>query len=82
MDRTQNRKIGRAPPIQVRLTGAATEDRTMEAAVHNYHARMQRVLDHIDQHLDDDLDLNAVSGVAAFSKYQVHGDLRAFLHAC
>ena len=54
----------------------------MEAAVHNYHARMQQVLDYIDQHLDDDLDLNAVSGVAAFSKYQVHGDLRAFLHAC
>ncbi len=28
----------------------------MKAALQNYHARMQRVLDHIDQHLDDDLD--------------------------
>jgi AraC family transcriptional regulator len=38
----------------------------------NYHARMQRVLDHIDRHLDDDLGLEALSGVAAFSKYHFH----------
>ncbi|MBA3667189.1 MAG: AraC family transcriptional regulator [Sphingomonas sp.] len=44
----------------------------MKAALENYHARMQRVLDHIDQHLDDDLDLEAMSGVAAFSKYHFH----------
>ena len=37
----------------------------MKAALHNYHARMQRVLDHIDRHLDDDLDLDAVSGIPA-----------------
>ncbi|SDA35751.1 GyrI-like domain-containing protein [Sphingomonas sp. NFR15] len=49
----------------------------MKAAVHNYHARMQRVLDHIDRHLDDDLDLNAVSGVAAFSKYHFHRQFTA-----
>src|SRR6195952_1924557 len=41
----------------------------MKAAVQNYQVRMQRVLDHIDRHLDDDLDLDAMSGVAAFSKY-------------
>jgi len=29
----------------------------MKAALENYHARMRRVLDQIDQHLDDDLDL-------------------------
>lgn len=44
----------------------------MKAALHTYHARMQRVLDHIDRHLDDNLDLDAVSGVAAFSKYHFH----------
>ena len=26
--------------------------KTMKAALQNYHARMQRVLDYIDQHLD------------------------------
>ena len=44
----------------------------MKAALENYHARMQRVLDHIDQHLDSDLGLEALSGVAAFSKYHFH----------
>src|SRR3984893_5170268 len=44
----------------------------MKAALENYHARMQRVLDHIDQHLDRDLGLEALSGVAAFSKYHFH----------
>jgi AraC family transcriptional regulator len=49
----------------------------MKAARHNYHARMQRVLDHIDRHLDDDLDLDAVSGVAAFSKFHFHRQFTA-----
>jgi len=51
----------------------------MKAALQNYHARMQRVLDHIDRHLDEDLDLDALSSIAAYSKYHFHrhGDLRA-----
>lgn len=49
----------------------------MKAALQNYHARMQRVLDHIDQHLDDDLGLEALSGVAAFSKYHFHRQFMA-----
>lgn len=49
----------------------------MKAALHNYHARMQRVLDYIDRHLDGDLDLDAVSGVAAFSKYHFHRQFTA-----
>jgi len=49
----------------------------MKAALDNYHARMQRVLDHIDQHLEHDLDLAAVSGVAAFSKYHFHRQFTA-----
>jgi AraC family transcriptional regulator len=49
----------------------------MTAALENYHGRMQRVLDHIDRHLDDDLDLDTVSGVAAFSKFHFHRQFTA-----
>src|SRR5215510_9628223 len=49
----------------------------MRAALQNYHARMQRVLDHIDRHLDDDLDLDALSSVAAYSKYHFHRQFTA-----
>ncbi|RUU58314.1 AraC family transcriptional regulator [Mesorhizobium sp. M2C.T.Ca.TU.002.02.1.1] len=49
----------------------------MKAAVQNHHARMQRVLDHIDRHLDDDLDLDALSSVAAYSKYHFHRQFTA-----
>lgn len=42
-----------------------------------YRARMVRVLDHIDRHLDDDLDLHALSGIAAFSKYHFHRQFTA-----
>jgi len=49
----------------------------MSAALQNYHARMQRVLDYIDQHLDDDLDLDVLSGVVAFSKYHFHRQFTA-----
>ena len=49
----------------------------MKAALQNYQARMQRVLDHIDRHLDGDLDLETVSGVAAFSKFHFHRQFTA-----
>ncbi|WP_182180607.1 AraC family transcriptional regulator [Methylobacterium radiotolerans] len=49
----------------------------MSAALRNYHARMQRVLDHIDRHLDDDLDLETVSGIAALSKFHFHRQFTA-----
>lgn len=44
----------------------------MTAAFQNYHARMQRVLDYIDRHLDEDLDLDTLAGVAAYSKFHFH----------
>jgi len=44
----------------------------MNAVRDNYLIRMQRVLDYIDQHLDGDLDLETMSGVAAFSKFHFH----------
>src|SRR5882757_7772897 len=49
----------------------------MKAALQNYHARMQRVLDHIDRHLEADLDLETVSRVAAFSKFHFHRQFTA-----
>lgn len=49
----------------------------MKAALDNYNARMQRVLDHIDQHLDGDLDLEALARVAAFSKFHFHRQFMA-----
>src|ERR1700741_508723 len=49
----------------------------MKAALQNYHARLQRVLEHIDRHLDDDLDLDALSSVAAYSKYHFHRQFTA-----
>lgn len=44
----------------------------MMATATPYHDRMQRALDHIDRHLDDDLDLASISAIAAFSKYHFH----------
>ena len=49
----------------------------MTAALQNYHDRLQRVLDYIDEHLDDDLDLDVLSGVAAFSKFHFHRQFAA-----
>jgi AraC family transcriptional regulator len=49
----------------------------MKAALQNYQARMRRVLDYIDRHLDGDLDLETVSGVAAFSKFHFHRQFTA-----
>ncbi|GAO40678.1 putative AraC family transcriptional regulator [Sphingomonas changbaiensis NBRC 104936] len=49
----------------------------MKAALQNYKVRMQRVLDYVDLHLDDDLDLDTVSRVAAFSKFHFHRQFTA-----
>lgn len=49
----------------------------MSAALQRYHARMLRVLEHVEQHLDEELDLEGVSAVAAFSKYHFHRQFSA-----
>lgn len=38
----------------------------------NYHARFRRVLEYIDTHLEEDLSVEKLSGIAAFSKYHFH----------
>ena len=49
----------------------------MKAALENYQSRMQRALDFIEQNLGDDLHLDVVSEVAAFSKYHFHRQFTA-----
>lgn len=49
----------------------------MTPAERTYHDRMRRALDHIDQHLDGDLDLAGISAVAAFSRYHFHRQFTA-----
>jgi AraC family transcriptional regulator len=71
------RKIGRAGIRDPWLTEGVTEEGTMKAALDTYHARMLRALDHIDRHLDKALDLETVSGVAAFSKFHFHRQFTA-----
>jgi AraC family transcriptional regulator len=43
-----------------------------EAAAEAYRRRFRKVLDHIDQHLEDPLSVEGLSAVAAFSKYHFH----------
>lgn len=47
------------------------------ARLKQYEARMQRVLDYIDEHLDEHLDLDMLSDVAAFSKFHFHRQFTA-----
>src|SRR3979490_1287883 len=49
----------------------------MKAALQNHQARMRRVLDYIDRHLDSDLDLETGSRIAAFSKFHFHWQFTA-----
>jgi AraC family transcriptional regulator len=51
----------------------------MTTATDRYLARMQRVLDHIDTHLDEDLDVDGLAGVAAFSRFHFHRQFSAGL---
>jgi AraC family transcriptional regulator len=48
-----------------------------KTALGTYHARMQRVFDHIDRNLEGDLGLEALSAVAAFSKHHFHRQFAA-----
>ena len=43
-----------------------------EAAAEAYRSRFRRVLEHVDAHLDGDLTVEALSAVAAFSKFHFH----------
>lgn len=49
----------------------------MKTSLRNYHVRMQRALDYIDQHLDGNLDLETISRIAASSKFHFHRQFAA-----
>ncbi|QYO75682.1 AraC family transcriptional regulator [Devosia salina] len=49
----------------------------MTTALEDYQARMRRVLDHIDRHLEEAPDLETLSRVAAFSKFHFHRQFTA-----
>ncbi len=42
------------------------------ATPHHYHPRIQRVCDYVQQHLNDEISLDTLSDLAAFSKYHFH----------
>jgi AraC family transcriptional regulator len=48
------------------------DDQTSNASRREYASRLNRVLDHIDQHLADPLELAALAEVAHFSPYHFH----------
>jgi AraC family transcriptional regulator len=49
----------------------------MTTPLATYHARMQRVFDHVEAHLDDDLGVDALASVAAFSPCHFHRQFTA-----
>lgn len=49
----------------------------MTTALEKYRSRLLRVLDHIDAHLDDELDVQTLSQIAAFSKFHFHRQFAA-----
>ncbi|PXA99172.1 AraC family transcriptional regulator [Nostoc sp. 3335mG] len=49
----------------------------MTTAIDAYRTRLLRVLDYIDTHIDENLDLDTLSQVAAFSKYHFHRQFAA-----
>lgn len=49
----------------------------MSAALPNYHVRIKRVLDHIDRHLGDDLNLETISAIAVSSEFRFHRQFTA-----
>lgn len=71
------RSVGRRWPGFDNL-GTVTEDETVTTTLERYQARLQRVLDYIDQHADQWIDLEDLSRVALISKYHFHRWLKIF----
>jgi AraC family transcriptional regulator len=50
---------------------------SITTATETYHARMRRVLPYIEAHLDEDLTVDRLSDIAAFSKFHFHRQFTA-----
>ena len=53
------------------------KDSTITTATETYHARLRRVLQHIEAHLDEDMSVEGLSDIAAFSKFHFHRQFTA-----
>jgi AraC family transcriptional regulator len=51
----------------------------LNESANTYRSRFRKVLEYIDLHLDDDLTIDLLSNVAAFSKYHFHRQFSEFL---
>jgi AraC family transcriptional regulator len=70
----------RAPPSRLGLFPAAGRtDATAQKSRGEYSRRLRGVLDHIDAHLDEQLDLEALSRVAHFSPFHFHRVFAAWM---
>ncbi len=70
------------PPDEVRGAAAAAEPAVVfspQTSRSEYSRRLQRVLDHIEQHLGEALDLEAVAEVAHFSPFHFHRIFAAWM---
>lgn len=59
-------------PLADSISGIKAETVVNPVATKNYHARFQRALRLIDEQLEGDLGVEALSGVAAFFKFHFH----------
>ena len=61
------------------MTEALSADARMRASRAEYARRMNRVLDHIDRHLDTPLDLAQLADIANFSRFHFHRIFAAWM---
>lgn len=71
------RRLGRSPRSPAPATAPARNERLAPLAA--YTQRMNRVLDHIDKHLDESLEVAALAAIAHFSPFHFHRVFTAWM---
>ena len=72
-----SRRLGRSPRSPAPATAPARNERLAPLAA--YTQRMNRVLDHIDKHLDESLEVAALAAIAHFSPFHFHRVFTAWM---